>query len=521
MHVASSLRRCLPMLLAVLVGIVIADPRNARAQSPPVAKTPAGDLQGIPERDVAVFKGIPFAAPPVGDLRWRAPRPAPTWQGTRKSEAFGPGCLATPGVPAEFGGDTGPQSEDCLTLNVWTPKLGASAKLPVMVWIHGGAFVFGSGGVPLYSGAALAKRGAVVVTINYRLLQLGFFAHPTLEKESPGGPANFGLLDQIAALKWVKRNIAAFGGDPGNVTIFGQSAGAKSVLALYASPLARGLFHKGIAQSSYAVPDHTRSKALEIGVKASEALGVPGVKATMAQLRAVPAARFSEIKGKDISYAPVPISGDPVLPQSIQATFEAGKETPLPLMLGDTSDDTSVVSAFGVDPAAVLKKLGAAGLLLRVLYPGITDDNELARQATRDLVFTMPVRWIADRHSARAPTWRYYFDYVTLNDRTKFPNGVQHGGEIPYVLDTLDATKSVITDQDREYARHVGDYWFAFARTGKPAAAGVPAWPSHTRRQDQTLVFAYGIEARPNFMRTRLNIFLGVSRIVGAILDRK
>ena len=521
MRVASSLRRWLVPALVGLALAAVVPSRETQAQNAPEVKIHTGELQGIAERDVLAFKGIPYAAPPVGDLRWREPRAAAPWQGTRKAQTFGAGCIATPGVPAEFGGDTGRQSEDCLTLNVWTPKLGGAAKLPVMVWIHGGAYVFGSGGVPLYNGAALAKRGAVVVTINYRLMQLGFFVHPALDKERPGGPANFGLLDQIAALKWVKRNIAAFGGDPGNVTIFGQSAGAKSVLALYASPLARGLFHKGIAQSSYAVPDHTRAKALEIGIKASEALGAPGAKASMAELRAIPAARFAEVKDKGISYAPVPISGDKVLPQSIQAAFEAGKQAPLPLILGDTSDDISVASAFGVDPASVLKKLGAAGLLLRVLYPGVKDDNELARQATRDLVFTMPVRWIADRHSARAPTWRYYFDYVTLSDRTKFPNGVQHGGEVAYVLDTLDATKSVITEQDREYARLVGDYWFAFARTGRPASAGGPAWANHTRRQDRTLVFAYGIESRPNFMRTRLNIFLGVSRIIGAILDRK
>lgn len=505
----------------ILLVAAFVQPAAAQGKAAPIVKIATGELQGIEERGVLAFKGIPYAVPPVGSLRWREPRPAQPWQGTRMADAFGPGCIAIPGVPEEHGGDPRPHSEDCLTLNVWTPKLDAQAKLPVMVWIHGGAYVFGSGAVSLYNGASLAKRGVVVVTINYRLMQLGFFTHPALEKESPGGPVNFGLLDQIAALQWVRQNIARFGGDPGNVTIFGQSAGAKSVTALYASPLARGLFHKGIAQSAYIVPENTRPKALEYGVKAAEALGLPGANATAAELRAIPAQRFAEIKGKGLSNAPVPVSGDKVLPQTIQATFEAGKEAPVPLMLGGTDDDISVAAAFGVDPAAVLKRLGAAGLLLRVLYPGVKDENELARQATRDLVFTMPVRWIADRHSAQAPTWRYYFQYVTRNERAKQPNGAQHGGEVPYVLDTLDATKWDVSDQDREFARSVGAYWLAFAKTGSPAPPGLPPWPNHTRRLDRTMIFADKIDAQSDFMRARLGVFLGVSRVVGRILDRK
>jgi para-nitrobenzyl esterase len=514
--------RLLPAIVASLLAVV-AVPAVACAQSAPTVKTQTGDVQGIAEHGVVAFKGIPYAAPPVGDLRWRAPKPAAAWQGVRSGGTFGRGCIAKPGIPTGLGGDPGPHSEDCLFLNVWTPKADRSAGLPVMVWIHGGAYVFGSGSVDLYSGAPLARRGAVVVTINYRLLQLGFFAHPALEKEAPGGPANFGLLDQIAALAWVQQNIAAFGGNPENVTIFGQSAGAKSVLALVASPLARGLFHKGIAHSSYILPDNSRAKAVEIGIKVSQALGVSAA-ATAADLRAVPAGKFAALEGQGLSNAPVPIAGDPVLPQSIQATFAAGREAPVPLMLGDTSDDTSVVAAFGVDPAAVLKRLGAAGFLVRALYPGVRDDSELARQATRDVVFTMPVRWIADRHAALAPTFRFYFDYVTLNDRGKYPNGVAHGGDVPYALDTLalfSATKDIATDQDRALARRVGDYWFQFARTGRPSAPGAPAWPNHTRRQDRTMIFAGKTEVRSNFMRPRLNVLIGVARIAGAILDRK
>lgn len=524
MHIASIACGRLPAAAAGLAIALLCQLSHAHAQSPLVVKTQAGDIQGVAERGVLVFKGIPFAAPPVGELRWRKPRPAAAWQGVRKGEAFGRGCIATPSVPEKFGGDPGPHSEDCLYLNIWTPKIEADAKLPVMVWIHGGAYLFGSGAVNIYDGASMASKGAVFVTINYRLAQLGFFAHPSLEKEDPDGPLNFGLLDQIAALQWVQKNIADFGGDPLNVTILGQSAGGKSVLALFASPLARGLFHKGIALSSYIIPEAPRAKAVEVGAKVAVALGFDGANATAAELRAVPAERFNEIKGQGLSNAPVPISGDAVLPQSIQATFAEGKEAPLPLILGNTSDDASVVLAFGVDPVAVLKRLGAAGFLVRALYPGVKDDTDLAWQVTRDLLFTMPARWIADRHATRAPTWRYYFDYTAVKERSKYANGVPHGGDVPYFLNTIDifeGTKNIATAADRELARRASDYVFEFARTGTPAASDSPLWAGHHAKQDRTLIFGDTVAEQSNFMRFRMNIFLGVNRILEKILGRR
>jgi para-nitrobenzyl esterase len=269
-------------LQAIVVWAVIlctAATVQAQPQGAPVVKTQNGDVQGVVGHQVFVFKGIPYAAPPVGDLRWRELHPAPSWQGLRQASTFGNACIQTPGLSAANGGDAGPLSEDCLYLNVWTPKPASSAKLPVMVWIHGGAYIFGAGSLAIYDGESLANRGAVFVRLNYRLAQLGFFAHPALEQESPGGPVNFGLLDQIAALEWVQQNIARFGGDPNNVTILGQSAGAKSVLALFASPLARELFRKGVAMSSYALPEASRAKALEIGVKIADGVGLKGANA--------------------------------------------------------------------------------------------------------------------------------------------------------------------------------------------------------------------------------------------------
>ncbi len=512
------------ILAACAVPAIATAPTPAvRPQSAPVVKTHSGDVQGVVENSVFAFKGIPYASPPVGNLRWREPRLAAPWQGVRKADAYGNACIQPPGASALQGGtDPSTLSEDCLYLNVWTPKLDPSAKLPVMAWIHGGAYIFGAGGLPEYDGGPLAKKGAVVVNLNYRLGQLGFFAHPALEKDVPKGPANFGLLDTIAALSWVRRNIAQFGGDPNNVTIFGQSAGAKSVVALFASPLARGLFHKGIAQSNPAIPDTTRAKALEVGIKIADAVGLKGAGATAAELRAVPAERFGQLKGPGLSNT-FPISGDTVLPQSIQDIFAAGKEAPLPLILGNTSDDGSVAVAFGIDPADVIKRLGVARIAVRALYPGVKDDRELGRQVARDLVFTMAARWTADRHSRLAPSWRYYFDYTAVKDRAKFPNGVPHGGDILFVLNTGDifhGAKGILTDEDREFARRVSDYWFEFARTGKPASKGGPEWPNHNNKQDRTMLFGKTIAVQANFMRPRLNTFITVIKILGKVLNR-
>jgi para-nitrobenzyl esterase len=520
---------CAATLLALASGQPAGPPRGKPAStqtdpSAPVVRTQTGQVQGIAERGVFAFKGIPYATPPVGPLRWKEPQPAPSWQNIRATNSFGNACIQTPGLSEANGGPPGPLSEDCLYLNVWTPKVDAFARLPVMVWIHGGAYIFGSGSLDVYNGAPMASKGAVVVTINYRLGQLGFFAHPVLEKESPGGPANFGLLDQIAALRWVQSNIEQFGGDPRNVTIFGQSAGGKSVMALVASPLARGLFHKAIVMSSPVIPDATRAKALEAGANAAAAIGLPGLDVTMEQLRAVPAEKMARFKGQDVSSGPVPISGDAVLPQSIQDTFADGKEAPVPLMLGNTSDDASVVLAFGIDPADLIKKLGASGIFVKALYPGVRDPAELGRQVARDLVFTMPVRWAADRHSKRAPTWRYYFDYTAVKDRAKFPHGVPHGSEIVFALDTGDVyqyTQTTFTDADRQYARKVSEYCFTFARDAKPTSIGAPRWLNDTVGQDRTMIFGPTTQLQANFMKARLNVFIGATKILGPILARK
>jgi para-nitrobenzyl esterase len=514
-------------LQAIVVWAVIACAAAAawaHPQGAPVVKTRNGDVQGVVGHQVFVFKGIPYAAPPVGDLRWREPHPPASWQGVRQASTFGNACIQTPGLSAANGGDAGPLSEDCLYLNVWTPNLAPSTKLPVMVWIHGGAYIFGAGSLAIYDGASLANRGAVFVSLNYRLAQLGFFAHPALEQESPGGPVNFGLLDQIAALEWVQQNIAQFGGDPNNVTILGQSAGAKSVLALFASPLARGLFRKGVAMSSYALPEASRAKALDIGVKVADGVGLKGANATAAELRAVPAAKFGELEGQGISLGPVPAVGDKVLPQSIQDTFATRKEVPGSLILGNVSDDSSVVVAFGVDPAQIIRGLRGAGVFAKALYPGVKDEAQLGRLVARDLIFTSPVRALADSHSKLAPTYRYYFDYTSVKARPRFPHGVGHGAEIVYFLDTGDLspdTQGNFSQPGRDYARHASDYLLEFARSGRPASAGSSPWPNHDARNDRTLQFSHTVSVQPNFMKARLNVFIRGSKLLAPILNRK
>jgi para-nitrobenzyl esterase len=500
---------------------------DEQKRTPLIVETNSGSVEGSAGDGITSFKGIPYAAAPLGDLRWHEPQPAVAWTDVRKADAFGPACIQPSAAMTEAsGGDVGPQSEDCLTINVWTPKPTTSAKHPVMVWIYGGAYVIGASNLPFYDGTSFAQRGAVVVSFNYRLGQLGFFNHPALEQERPNGPMNFGLLDQIAALKWVQNNIAAFGGDPGNVTIFGESAGGQSVLALMASPMARGLFTKAVVESSYGLPEFTRTKAISMGVAIADKVGLSGATATLSDLRAVPAEAFSKLSGPGLSTSPVPIVGDEVLPNSILDTFEAGEEAPVPLIIGSNSDEATVAVAFGIDPAKLIEQLGRTAVAVRVLYPGVRDDAVLGRELIRDLVFIAPAQRLAGLHSRRAPTWRYYFSYTpqVMRQNLEWQYGVPHAGEIPFVFDTLDNTPAMapnISDADRAYARRVNEYWFTFASTGTPAASDGPTWPNFNRRNDNLLEFGDAVVVRNNFLRARLDIFSAIyPRVIEAVMAK-
>ncbi len=501
--------------------LVAAAASGVATQESPIAASANGLLSGKIEDGVAVFRGIPFAAPPLGELRWREPQPVASWEGVRNADQNCNSCIQPKASGLSMGG-LGAVSEDCLYLNVWTPGIDPGAKRPVMVWIHGGALTIGAGSLDLYNGTPLAKRGAVVVTVNYRLGALGFFSHPALEKQSPRGPVNFGLLDQVAALQWVQKNIAAFGGDPENVTIAGESAGAQSVLALLASPLTRGLFNKAIAESPYGIPSHTRAQALRTGINIATALGFQGASATAEQLRAAPAKDFVQLKGKSLSLAPSLIVGDAVMPVPFLDAFEKCEEAPVPLIIGSNSDEASVATAFGIDPDRVIKSMGVAGVVLKRLYPEVKNNRELGREVIRDLIFATFVRRIADLHSGRSPTWRYYFSYVPLDLRVVQP-GVPHGGEIVFTLGTADfdpSCKKTFTDTDRAMLQRVNTYWFEFLRTGKPQANGNPMWQNHDKANDETMEFGETIVMRPDFMRHRLNEFIGFLKTMERILPR-
>jgi para-nitrobenzyl esterase len=488
------------------LNMVITTSPHLQAQTPPIATTLQGELAGVVEDGISVFRNIPYAAPPVGELRWREPQAPASWTGTRDASQFGNACIQNP-LPTE---PVGTQSEDCLNLNVWTPAVDPNAKLPVMVWIHGGAYVIGSNSQPAYNGIPMAKEGVVIVNLNYRLGSFGFFAHPMLEKANPNGPVNFGLLDQIAALKWVQENIAAFGGDPNNVTIFGESAGGQSVLAMFASPLARGLFQRGISQSSYGIPEWTRAKAIDTGVNIANVAGLEGANATLDQLRALPAEALLKAQGQE-SLAPVAVAGDPVLPRSINDIFSRGGQARLPLIIGTNSDDSSVAAAFGIDPAVVIQRAGTARIAIRALYPGVSDESELGRQLVRDVAFTAPARRRAQLHARVAPMYRYYFSYLRQSERDNLP-GMPHAGEIPFFFGTGDAVwGESFTETDREMSRKVMAYWLAFAKTGTPAVEGSPAWPAHTARSDRLLEFGDEIIQRNSFMQPRLNLLSAVT----------
>lgn len=492
--------------------------------STPLAITRQGILSGLSDDNIHLWRGIPYAAPPVGALRWRSPQPVMPWQGVRSATEFSAASWQDIKSCRELGGgDPGRFSEDCLYLNVWAPD-GVEKPLPVMVWLHGGGFTIGAGSLPPYDGKALARRNVVVVTVNYRLGHLGFFAHPALEGEEDEPVCNFALLDQIAALKWVQENIHAFGGDAGNVTLFGESAGAQSVMALLASPKAGGLFHKAIVQSAYSLGELPREQALAKGEAVAQHFGLS--RATAEQLRALPADRFWPLDGA-LKNGPVPICGDAVLPHPVLDTFFAARHHAMPVMVGSNSDEASVMAVFGVDLAGQIQKLRKErrfGLgLIKLLYPGVKGDEELGRQVCRDMAFTA-LGYVVMQAQRRVgqPCWRYWFDYVAQAEHQTYQNGAWHGNEVPYVFDTLtlaEPARQYVNHHDLAFAAQVADYWVCFARDATPESRllqGPVRWPACIKRRDSVMRIGLnkhaGFQVASRFMRTRLALFRRVMR---------
>jgi para-nitrobenzyl esterase len=468
--------------------------------------TEAGLVDGVRQNDLTVYKGIPYAAAPLGPRRWRAPQPAEAWKGILAASRFAPACMQT-GV--SMPGETPPKtSEDCLYLNIWVPARIPDARLPVMVWIHGGGWTNGSASMPLYWGDQLARKGVVVVTFGYRLGPFGFLALPELANESSHhASGNYGLLDQIAALAWVKRNIAAFGGDPGRVTIFGQSAGSDSVSILMASPLAKGLFARAIGESGglfepfKLAPGYLLANAERQGEAYMASLGVK----SLAALRTLPASGLLKGGAGTVSH---PVLDSYVLAESPYDAFVEGKQNDVPILIGSNEgearslvQDLDAVKANTYE-SEITKHWGALPKPLYDQYPHATDAE--ARQARldfeRDLRFGWDM-WAWARLQAKAgkgPVFTYHFSHDPPFPRDSVYDGwgASHFAELWYTFDHLDQEPWKWSAQDRTLAADMSSYWVNFARTGNPNGAGLPTWPDF-RVNGQVLCLDDPISAGP------------------------
>ncbi len=472
-----------------------------------LVRVESGVLSGVAGRspEVRVFKGVPYAAPPTGDLRWRAPKPAAKWEGVRKADRFSSACMQTPyaeNSPYRMADE--PVSEDCLYLNVWTAAKSAKERRPVMVWIHGGALTRGSGSLPPYDGEELAKKGVVLVTVNYRLGVFGFFAHPELTRESDRhSSGNYGILDQIAALEWVRKNISAFGGDPRRVTIFGESAGSWSVNLLNATPLAKGLFQRAIGESgANFAPLPKLADAEKAGVAAAQSLGADSIAA----LRAKSAADL--MKGRPELARPN-VDGW-MLPAQVYAVFAEGKQNDVPLLVGSNADEGTAFTPASVRAAAfetlARNRFGDQAAAYLKIYPAGSDDEAHASAvaAMRDQTFGWEMRTWArmQAKTGHSKVYVYYFSRVPpgpLGRRL----GAYHASEIRYVFHNL--PDGPVDDTDRTLADAMSSYWVNFAAGGDPNGKGLPRWPVYEEKSDQAMGLGDRIAAIPLPNRTALD----------------
>jgi para-nitrobenzyl esterase len=472
-----------------------------------VVQLPSGPVRGSSEGDVRRFLGIPFAAPPVGGLRWKPPQEVASWTDLRTCTTFAPAC------PQPKQQDGGAFSEDCLYLNVWTPAEKGDSKLPVMVWIHGGAFNFGSASLPEYDGRNLARKGVVVVTLNYRLGPLGFLVHPLLSAESARGTSgNYGLLDQIAALHWVQKSIAAFGGDAGRVTIFGQSAGSRSVSLLMISPLSAGLFHRAIAQSGgpilgseYLSPSFNGDMAnvSKMGQRLASRLGCDKAEDVLAAMRgrtaqeivAAADCRTNLFEEDAIFFAPVYDSG--VIPADPLAAYTGGRQHEVPLITGSTRNEGTIYLAN--ETALSLEKytsflksrFGEHHTLAMEMFPAHTV-QDVAPAIDKILTVAanaQPARLMA-RSMAQKQSRAYLYHFTRLPDTTMARQlGVHHGADLAYVFGNLVPSDSY-DDTDRKLSHAMMEYWVNFAKTGNPNGQGLLEWPAYSGTNDVNLEFS-------------------------------
>jgi para-nitrobenzyl esterase len=495
-------------LALVLTGVAMAQPP---AQT---IKIDSGQIHGAVADGVLSFKGIPFAAPPVGSLRWRPPQPVAAWTGVREATAYGHDCMQEP-----FPSDAAPlgvkPAEDCLVLNVWRPA-ARSGTLPVMVWLYGGGFVNGGSSPDVYSGAALAKQGVVVVSINYRVGRFGFFAFPALSAANPSDTlGNYAYMDQIAGLQWVQRNIAAFGGDPANVTLFGESAGGMSVHALMASPMAKGLFAKAIVESgagrSGRMPSKTLKEAEQVGVDFAQSVGVQGRDAAaLAALRALPAETITG--GMNMAHVKDftgPIVDGRILPEQTEAAYRAGRTPLVPMMIGVNSMDGFFSGKTLTDAYAPFKTPRLAAAAPAVFDPKSGGDAKaVGSRVSRDVNMAEPARLIARLLSDRGDkVYGYRFGYVADSMRPEWTLGAPHASEIPFVFDTVKARYGAsLTARDEAVAQLTSAYWVAFAKTGDPNGGGRPFWPAFTTAGDKLLLIGDAVHAEADPLKAELDL---------------
>jgi para-nitrobenzyl esterase len=501
---------CAALLVAVTAGV-------AQAQ----IKTATGAVKGKPvDGGITVYFGVPYAAPPVGDLRWKAPQAPQKWEGVRDASQTPAACMQ-PKVFDDI--NFAKVSEDCLTLNVWVP--GKAKKAPVMVWIHGGGFAAGGGDEPRHNGEAFAKKGVVLVTINYRLGIFGFFAHPDLTKESPAhASGNYGLLDQIAALKWVKGNIAAFGGDPSNVTIFGESAGSFSVSALVATPLAKGLFHKAIGESGAFFTLTERSMPLAAAEQQGATFATTMQADSLASLRGKTAQEVMDAAGKaKVQFWPI-VDGY-VFPKPVPAIYAAGEQNHVPLLAGWNADEIRMAVTLNPNKPTVQsvtenakKQFGDHADAIVKAYGATSDADALEAAAalgSDSFIGYGTWKWI-ETHLAtgKSPVYRYSFDRkipvpegnsVMGRPATSADIGARHAGEIEYVFGSLALSlpKTPWTDEDRKLSDTMTSYWANFARTGDPSGPGLATWPKYTADSRRVMHLDVTVKDAPEANRAR------------------
>jgi para-nitrobenzyl esterase len=492
--------------LFALLAIVLCMALPAVAQISSATVT-GGVVEGVVKDGIASFKGIPFAAAPVGDLRWRSPQPVKPWQGVKKADTYAPAPMQDTGLMTQMGGAS-KISEDCLYLNVWTGAKKANEKRPVMVWIYGGAFVGGSTSFPTTEGTIFAKKGVVLVSVAYRVGPMGFLAHPELSQESGKGSGSYGIQDQIAGLKWVKENIAQFGGNPSNVTIFGESAGGMSVGMLVASPMAKGLFQRAISESGGAVSPTRGSlkMAEDQGRDFLSKLGANDIKAA----RALSAEKVQEgLKGSPRSFWPV-ADGTTIL-ENPYGLFEAGKFNDTPVMIGTNSHEGRLFST-QITPGTTFEQMirknyaAEADLILKV-YPHAmeAEATRSAQDILRETIFTWPSWAWAKLQSkiGKNKVFMYYFDHRTAT----MPDGSDHASEISYVFGNLGGFGGSSGPEDKVLSDLMNSYWVNFAKTGDPNGAGLPPWPAFEEQSQKTMIFDKTPGARQHPNLDKLNAF--------------